>query len=224
MKGIFLTFLYFSIICKSNFILLPIIKKLKRDNKKNLVIGVIERYSWITVKPFFISYIKANFKNCDCVIFYRNINDDTLNRIRLLGIITFEIPKQYNRMQINNVRYKIYKDYLIDKLDKYNMVLHADVRDTYFQKDVFRFYKNKKHFIGLALEDGNLTDKYSRSWIKAQYSKEIYGELKNKTIICSGTIWGTVDKFLELANCIWKEIKKNLLIHYQFLIKQLKLI
>jgi hypothetical protein len=43
-------------------------------------------------------------------------------------------------------------------------------------------YKNKKHFIGLALEDGNLTDKYSRSWIKAQYSKEIYGELKNKLL------------------------------------------
>ena len=209
MKGIFLTFLYFSIICKSNFILLPIIKKLKRDNKKNLVIGVIERYSWITVKPFFISYIKANFKNCDCVIFYRNINDDTLNRIRLLGIITFEIPKQYNRMQINNVRYKIYEDYLSDKLDKYNMILHVDVRDTYFQKDVFKFYNIKKQFIGFALEDGNMTDKCSRIWIKGQYGNEMYEELKNKTIICSGTIWGTVDKFLELSKFIWKEIEKK---------------
>ena len=188
MKGIFLTFLYFSIICKSNFILLPIIKKLKRDNKKNLVIGVIERYSWITVKPFFISYIKANFKNCDCVIFYRNINDDTLNRIRLLGIITFEIPKQYNRMQINNVRYKIYEDYLSDKLDKYNMILHVDVRSTYFQKDVFKFYKIKKQFIGFALKNWNMTDKCSRIWIKCQYGNEMYEELKNKTIICSGTI------------------------------------
>ena len=212
MKEIFLIIFYFSInliICKSNSILLPNIKKIKGDNKKNLVIGVIEGYSWIEVKPFFISYIKANFTNCDCVIFYRKIKDNTLNKIRSLGIITFEIPKQYNRMIINNIRYKIYEDYLSDKLDKYNMILHVDVRDTYFQKDVFKFYKNKKHFIGLALEDGNMTDKYSSSWIKGQYGNEIYEELKNKTIICSGTIWGTVDKFLELAKFIWKEIEKK---------------
>ena len=174
-----------------------------------MILGVIERYSWEKLKPFFISYIKANFKNCDCVIFYRKIKDDTLNKIRSLGIITFEIPKQYNKMTINNVRFKIYEDYLSDKLDKYNMVLHVDVRDTYFQKDVFKFYKNKKHFIGIALEDGNMTDKCSSSWMKTQYGKEIYERLKNKTIICSGTIWGTSDKFLELAKSIWKEIKKK---------------
>lgn len=37
----------------------------------------------------------------------------------------------------------------------------------------------------------------------------MYEELKNKTIICSGTIWGTADKFLELAKYIWKEIEKK---------------
>lgn len=53
------------------------------------------------------------------------------------------------------------------------MVLHVDARDTIFQKDVFKFYKNKKHFIGLALEDGNMTNKYSSSWMKHQYGKKI---------------------------------------------------
>ena len=209
MKEIFLIVCIFLFICISNFILLLIIKNIKGDNKKNLVIGVIEKFSWIKIKPFFISYIKANFKNCDCVIFYRNIKDDTLNKIRSLGIITFKIPKQYNRMKIHNARYKIYEDYLSDKLDKYNMVLHVDVRDTYFQKDIFKFYKNKKKFIGIALEDGKMTDKWSRIWITGQYSTEMYEELKNKTMICSGTIWGTVDKFLELAKFIWKEIEKK---------------
>ena len=174
-----------------------------------MVIGILDRLSWIKVKPFFISYIIANFKNCDCVIFYRRIKIETLNKIRSLGIITFKIPKKYNRMKINNVRYKIYEDYLSDKLDKYNMVLHVDIRDTYFQKDFFKYYKNKKHFIGVALEDGNITDKISSSWMKNQYGKEIFEELKNKTIICSGTIWGTVDKFLELAKNIWKEVEKK---------------
>jgi hypothetical protein len=112
-------------------------------------------------------------------------------------------------MKINNARFKIYEDYLNDKLDKYNMVLHVDVRDTYFQKDIFKFYKIKKQFIGLALEDGNFTQKFNRNWIKGQYGNEIYEELKNKTIICSGTIWGTVDIFLEMAKFIWKEIEKK---------------
>ena len=39
--------------------------------------------------------------------------------------------------------------------------------------------------------------------------QEIYEELKNRTTICSGTIWGTVDKFLELAKNIWKEVEKK---------------
>jgi len=212
MKEIFFIIFYFSInliICNSNSILLPNINKIKEDNKKNLIIGVIDGYSWIKVKPFFISYIKANFTNCDCIIFYRNIDYYTLNRIRSLGIIAFEIPKQYDEMKINNVRYKIYENYLSDKLDKYNMVLHADIRDTYFQKDVFELYKNKTNFIGIALEDGNITNNVSCSWMTNQYGKEIYEELKNKSIICSGTIWGTIDKFLELAKNIWIEVEKK---------------
>ena len=174
-----------------------------------MVIGVIERYTWIKIKHFFISYIKANFTNCDCALFYRRVKHDTLNKIRSLGITVIKIPKQYTRMTINNVRFKIYEDYLRDKLDKYNMVFHSDIRDTFFQKDIFEYYKNKKPFIGIALEDGDLTDRYSHFWLKEQYGEEIYEELKNKTIICSGTIWGTVDKFLELAKSIWKEIEKK---------------
>ena len=42
-----------------------------------------------------------------------------------------------------------------------------------------------------------------------QYGEEMYEELKNKTIICSGTIWGTVDKFYELSKYIWAEIKSK---------------
>lgn len=40
-----------------------------------------------------------------------------------------------------------YEDYLSDKLDKYNMILHADIRDTYFQKDVFKLYIEIKQIL-----------------------------------------------------------------------------
>ena len=42
--------------------------------------------------------------------------------------------------------------------------------------------------------------------MKHQYGVKIYEKLKDERIICSGTIWGTPDKFLELARSIWEEI------------------
>ena len=40
-------------------------------------------------------------------------------------------------------------------------------------------------------------------------AKKYLKSLKIKKIICSGTIWGTVDKFFELAKTIWKEVEKK---------------
>jgi hypothetical protein len=222
MKEIFLIFLFISINpikYVSSFNIFSIIRKIKGNSKKNIVLGVIERLQWDRIKPFFISYIKADLKNCECVIFHRYVNEETLTKLNSLGIITYEIPEKYKGMKINNLRYSLYEEYLVDKLDKYNMALHIDVRDSIFQKDVFEFYKSQESFLGIALEEGNMTDKYASSWMKYQYGEEIYEELKNKTIICSGTIWGTVDKFYELSKYIWAEIKSkspyNINIHDQ---------
>ena len=212
MKEIFLIFLFISINpikYVSSFNIFSIIRKIKGNSKKNIVLGVIERLQWDRIKPFFIFYIKADFKNCECVIFHRNVNEETLTKLNTLGIITYEIPEKYKGMKINNLRYSLYEEYLVDKLNKYNMALHIDIRDSIFQKDIFEFYKNEDSFLGIALEEGNMDDKYARPWMKHQYGEEMYEELKNKTIICSGTIWGTVDKFYELSKYIWAEIKSK---------------
>ena len=42
-----------------------------------------------------------------------------------MGVIIHQIPEKYKGMKINNVRYKLYEEYLSNKLDIYNMVLHA---------------------------------------------------------------------------------------------------
>ena len=43
-------------------------------NKKNLILGIIEKYTLNMVLPFFKSLIKSGFQNCDIVIFVRSIN------------------------------------------------------------------------------------------------------------------------------------------------------
>ena len=175
--------------------------------KKNLIIGAIKSYNWQKIEPFFISFKKANFKKCDCVIFFLNIDKDTLEKLKSLGIIVKEIPEKYREMKINNVRYKLYAEYLSDKLYKYKMVLHADVRDTFFQNDLFQIYDNKNKFLGFSLEEGKLSETLNADWIKNQYGDKIYEKIKNEKIICSGVIWGTVDKFYELVKNIWEQIE-----------------
>ena len=129
--------------------------------------------------------------------------------MRNIGVIIKKIPAKYKKVKINNIRYKLYEEYLQDRLYKYNMVLHVDIRDTFFQRDLFQLYEKSGSFIGLPLEEGKLSEEINSGWLKNQFGEKIYEELKNKQIICSGTIWGTVDKFYELVKNIWKEIQKK---------------
>ena len=41
--------------------------------KKNLILGTIMNNNWKTISPFFISFKKAGFNNCGCVMFVYNL-------------------------------------------------------------------------------------------------------------------------------------------------------
>ena len=76
-------------------------------------------------------------------MFVGGISNQTKSKIKSCGVNVYEIPKEVLRLRttINNFRWKLYKDFLKENKDKYNMIFTADVRDTIFQKDVFQFYK-----------------------------------------------------------------------------------
>ena len=191
---------FYIIICIFNRIIICNLQK------KNLIIGAFKKYNWEIIKPFFISLLKANFQKYDCIMFVMEISQNTIEKLKSFGIIIYEFPDKYREMKINNVRYKLYEEYLRDNFDKYNMVLHVDVRDTFFQTDIFQLYKNQGSFIAFALEDGNIDQETNAIWMKNQYGKKIYEEIKNERIICSGTILGTIDKFYEFVVYIWEQI------------------
>ena len=54
--------------------------------KKNLIIGVISKYNWNIIQPFFKSFENIGFKNCDCVIFISKISKDILKKYNLLEL------------------------------------------------------------------------------------------------------------------------------------------
>ena len=177
--------------------------------KKNLIIGVITNYDWRTVAPFFLSYMKAGFENCECVMFVGNMDMSTIEEIKKCGVIIYEIPAKYFNQKLINYRWKIYEDYLFENKYKYNLVFTADLRDVFFQKDLFKFYNSSKPFLGIAIEDGTLKSHYNQKWIKNAYGDIFYKMIENERIICVGTIWGTPDKFYEFSALMYKRLNSK---------------
>ena len=93
--------------------------------------------------------------------------------------------------------------------DKYNLVLATDVRDSYFQLDAFKFYDIDKSFLGIAIEDGKLTEIANHVWIKNGYTEELFKTIKDERIICAGTVWGTADKFKEFSKVLWENLNSE---------------
>lgn len=182
--------------------------------KKNLLIGAIKNYIWKNISLFFESFKRSGFENCDCIIFVSNISQKTINRIKSYGVKVYQIPKIFKKKKLINYRWKIYEDFLNQNLDKYNLVFTADLRDVFFQKDVFKYYDLKKPFLGVAIEDGTISKGINKRWIIKAYGKKIYNTIKNKRIICVGTIWGSAKKFCEFSRIMWKKLdSKWSLIH-----------
>jgi len=73
-------------------------------------------------------------------------------------------------------------------LDKYNLVFAADIRDTFFQQDVFKLYNSSKPFLGVALEETTIDNEINREWIVNAFGEEIYKSMINERIICGGTV------------------------------------
>ena len=183
--------------------------------KKNLIIGSFQGFNWSVISPFFNSFKKARFENCICVMFVNNVSQETINKVQSLGIIVYSIPEKYNNLTIINYRWKLYKDFINENREKYNLIFTADVRDVYFQKDVFKFYENKKSFLGVAIEDNFLTENMNKKWLIEAYGQKLYETIKNERIICVGTIWGTPDKFCEFCEIMWEKLNSEWSLKYK---------
>ena len=142
-------------------------------------------------------------------MFVDNISKETINKVKSLGIIVYSIPDKFKNLSIINFRWKIYDDYINENRDKFNLVFTADVRDVFFQKDVFKFYENEKSFLGVAIEDYFLTESMNKKWLIDAYGENLYKTIKNERIICVGTIWGTPDKFYQFCKIMWEKLNSE---------------
>ena len=177
--------------------------------KKNLIIGAVKNYHWKIIEPFFKSFKKAGFNNCDCIMFVDKMTNFTIKKIKSYGVIVYKIPFKYKKKKLINCRWKIYEDFLNYNADKYKLVFTADLRDVFFQQDIFKFYENKNKFLGVSIEDDVLSEPLNKKWLINAYGEELYKTIEHERIICVGAIWGTVDKFTEFSRVMGERLNSE---------------
>ena len=139
-------------------------------------------------------------------MFCKKISDDVRDKLISLGVKILDIPDEFNKLLVPDVRYVLYERYLRDKWKNYNIILTVDIRDSFFQKDIFKQYEDYKSFLGLAIEDGDLSEKSNKRWLLRIYGNKTYEAIKNERIICCGSVWGTADRFYQLTYDMSQEL------------------
>lgn len=174
-------------------------------NKKNVLLSVVIEYSWEKIFPFVKSLINAKIQNCDFVMFIRKLSKSVINYLRSFGIVIYEIEENPN-IKIFSLRWKIYSKFLKNNKSKYNLVLSVDIRDTIIQNDLFSLYKKFDSFLAFSFEDATVDKLINNNWIIDKYGIEIFKKIRNEKTVNAGTVWGTVDKFIEFADILWERL------------------
>ena len=113
-------------------------------SKKNLIIAVISNCDWNNMAIFFKSYEKAHFENTDLIIFANKLKGKAKEKMKSYATEIYPIPDEYTKISTENSRWKIYSDFLNKNKNLYNQVFTTDIKTTFFQKDIFKYYDNKK--------------------------------------------------------------------------------
>lgn len=105
-------------------------------------------------------------------------------------------------------RFYLYRDFLRRNQNSYRNVLLTDVRDVIFQSDPFG--KFAASTVRCYEEDRNLSEEtqFNLSWIQALFGADAADRLKDKRIICSGTIMGPVGEMIQYIGLMEKLLIK----------------
>ena len=153
---------------------------------------------------FFIKSLRKYYK--DDIYFLVGEKDNDLKRKLAIYNCKFKEVK-IHKHDIQLKRYEYFLKILEENKNIYNQVLFCDCRDIYFQSDPFDYkYKGPINFF---LEDIPIKQcEFNSKWIYKTFGKEIYKEISNNIICCSGTVLGSFASMLDYLNLMNEMIKK----------------
>ncbi len=102
-------------------------------------------------------------------------------------------------------RYRLYQKYLEANSTTYTSVLISDVRDVYFQDDIFA--KMTFEFSTFVeIESSRCSQRTNRRWIKSVYGERIARSMDEQRVICSGISVGRTSNMKHYLSCMVEEI------------------
>lgn len=167
---------------------------------KNLVLTAAVGYKFNQIE-LFIKSLRKYYSDHICIV--SDHSDKNIDS-ELMKLNCEVIKTKVNKKEIQFKRYKIFKNYLKDK--DFENILLCDGRDIYFQDNPFNF--NFEGPINFFLEDYQIKNcPFNSNWIIKTYGQEIYNEILDKTILCSGTVLGINNKIIEYLDLINYQIE-----------------
>lgn len=146
----------------------------------------------------------------DMVVFVQNPPDKVKDLCAKLNVRLTKLEKK-SALGPKGDRYIAYRQACSD----YDACLATDFRDAYFQADPFPPSKLPQEYgadLVLALEHSRKLIghcKINSGWIKSCWGEGVLQELRDKSIICSGTIMGTPRGFQALESAMLSELDKS---------------
>lgn len=180
----------------------------------NLVLGYCSGYNYHLVAPFIESLAKV--KGEDRVVFFiSNLDAQTVRRLQNMGVELIahsaaypyfndnstycqHVPIELNGKVLspNSLRYVLYRTLLKSEKEEYDWILHSDTRDVVFQSNPFGYYKQEGLYCFLEDKRFSIKDDYfNTNWIKFGFGDEVFSEIKDQHICCSGVTLGSYDNF-----------------------------
>ena len=169
----------------------------------DLILSVVKGLQWRDIDCYAISLSRSGYTGKK-VMFVEDVPEDAQNNLRALGfeVIPFSTPTVYQNLHFQTSRYFVARDYLRQHAGEFRYVIWTDVVDLVFQSDPIEWLDlNVQDNIQiLVAKEGWLIKNQSINdiWIKRLVSGDEYENLREKEVLCSGSIFGNADPMLKL--------------------------
>ena len=192
--------------------------------KKDLILGILDNYTFQQVKKFVFSINKTDFKGDVCLFIGPKTSPYTISMLKKHGmrleyfkgldslpdenLAANEFPL---RQPINyfNYRHYLYYDFLLRNRDVYENVLLTDVRDVYFQDNPFGFEIRDSLYCALEGHGSTIkTCSFNGPWMRYIYGERVLDEIGHNFISCAGTTWGKIETIIKYLRSMLAEIQK----------------
>ena len=143
----------------------------------------------------FLSSLRKYYE--DEIFFFVNKKNFELKKILKKYDCSYrEVSTHKHDIQVK--RYSLVLDFLMERKD-IKKILFCDSRDIYFQSNPFDFpYEGDINFFS---EDHSIENcNINSNWIQKTFGYENFEKMKKNSIICSGTVIGKKEAFIEYTN------------------------